>query len=186
MRNLLANFHTIVFDFDGVFTDNFVYVDENAIESVRVSRADGSALDLLRKFQKKNDLNLEIFILSTEKNKVVQARAAKLQLACMLGESNKLQSLIDKFEHERPSDPTPFSGLIYFGNDLNDLPVILEAGISFAPDDAHPKVKEASTHVLNNVGGHGFVRQGVEFLIGIDAMSPEELSEFISYSRGWH
>ena len=182
MRNLLENFHTIVFDFDGVLTDNFVYIDENSIESVRVSRADGYALDLLRKFQKKNDMNLDIFILSTEKNKVVQARAAKLQLACISGESNKLQSLRDKFVIERPSDPTPFLGLIYFGNDLNDLPVILEAGMSLVPDDAHPKVKEASTHILNNTGGHGFVREGVEFLIGIDAMSPEELSEFISDS----
>jgi YrbI family 3-deoxy-D-manno-octulosonate 8-phosphate phosphatase len=182
MRNQLENFHTIVFDFDGVLTDNFVYIDENAIESVRVSRADGYALDLLRKFQKKNNLKLDIFILSTEKNKVVQARAAKLKLACISGESNKLQSLRDKFVIERPSDPTPFSGLIYFGNDLNDLPVILEAGMSLAPDDAHPKVKEASTHVLNNTGGHGFVREGVEFLIGVDAMSPEELSEFISDS----
>jgi YrbI family 3-deoxy-D-manno-octulosonate 8-phosphate phosphatase len=182
MRTLLENFHTIVFDFDGVFTDNFVYVDENAIESVRVSRADGYALDLLRKFQKQNDLKLEVFILSTEKNKVVKARAAKLQLACISGESNKLQTLVHKFELERPSDPAPLSGLIYFGNDLNDLPVMMQAGMSLSPDDAHPRIKDASTHVLSSSGGHGFVREGVEFLIGIDAMSPEELSEFISYS----
>jgi len=182
MRNPLKHFHTIVFDFDGVFTDNFVYVDENSIESVKVSRADGYALDLLRKFQKKNNINLNIFILSTEKNKVVRARAKKLQLACILGESNKFQVLMHKFEHERPTDPAPFAGLIYFGNDLNDLPVILQAGLSFTPSDAHPRVKEASTHVLNSLGGHGFVREGVEFLIGIDAMSLEELSELVSNS----
>jgi N-acylneuraminate cytidylyltransferase len=181
-NNLIENFHSIVFDFDGVFTDNFVYVDENAIESVKVSRADGYAIDLLRKYIKINNLNFDIFILSTEKNKVVKARATKLQLECISGESNKLQALKDKFEHERPTDPTPFSGLIYFGNDLNDLPVMLQAGMSVAPNDAHPRIKEASTHVLNSPGGHEFVREGVEFLIGIDAMSPEELSEFISNS----
>ena len=182
MRNLLENFHTIVFDFDGVFTDNFVYVDENAIESIRFSRADGYAMDLLRKFQKKNDLNLDIFILSTEKNRVVEARATKLKLSCISGESNKLLSLIHKFELERPFDPAPLSGLIYFGNDLNDLPVMRLSGMSFAPNDSHPRIKEVSTHVLKSAGGHGFVREGVEFLIGIDAMSPEELSEFISDS----
>jgi YrbI family 3-deoxy-D-manno-octulosonate 8-phosphate phosphatase len=179
MKNILENFHSLVFDFDGVFTDNFVYVDENAIESVRVSRADGYALDLIRKYQKVNDLNLDIFILSTEKNKVVKARAEKLQLACISGETNKLQALTQKFELERPFDPSPFKGLIYFGNDLNDLPVMLQAGLSFSPGDAHERIKEASTHVLNSPGGYGFVREGVEFLIGIDAMSPEELSEFI-------
>ena len=182
MSHLLEKFHTIVFDFDGVFTDNFAYVDENAIESVRVSRADGYALDLLRKFQKIKNLNIEMLILSTEKNKVVKARAAKMRLECISGESNKLLTLISKFERERPLDPNPFSGLIYFGNDLNDLPIVLQAGMSFAPRDAHMRVKLASTHILDSLGGNGFVREGLEFLIGIDALSMEELSEFISNS----
>jgi N-acylneuraminate cytidylyltransferase len=182
MSNSLENFHSIAFDFDGVFTDNYAYVDENAVESVRVSRADGYALDLLRKFQTVHKLNIDTFILSTEKNKVVTARAAKLRINCISGESDKLQALVQKFERERQLDPAPLSGLIYFGNDLNDLPVMLQAGMSFAPKDAHPRIKEASTHVLNSLGGRGFVREGVEFLIGIDAMGPEELREFISNS----
>lgn len=182
MGHLLKKFHTIVFDFDGVFTDNYAYVDENAVESVRVSRADGYAIDLLRKFQEINNLNIETFILSTEKNKVVKARAAKMRLQCILGESNKLLALSAKFERERPFDPNPFSGVVFFGNDLNDLPIVLRAGMSIAPGDAHPRIKMASTRVLNSLGGHGFVREGVEFLIGIDALSMEELSEFISNS----
>lgn len=179
---LLANFHSIAFDFGGVFTDNFVFLDENSIESVRVSRGDGYGIDLLRKFQKMHGHQINMFIISTEKNKVVQARATKLGLDCILGESNKLKTIEQKLNLKRPTDKNPFEGLIFFGNDLNDLPVILRAGISFCPSDAHPKVKEVSTHVLGAPGGHGFVRQGVEFLIGIEAMSPEELSEFISYS----
>ncbi len=182
MSHLLEKIHTIVFDFDGVFTDNFAYVDENAIECVRVSRADGYALDLLRKFQKIRNLKIECFILSTERNKVVKARASKMHLDCISGESDKLQALSRKFKRERPFDPNPFAGLIYFGNDLNDLPIVLQAGMSFAPSDAHPRIKLASTHILNSLGGHGFVREGVEFLIGIEALSMEELSEFISYS----
>ncbi len=182
MSHLLKEFHTIVFDFDGVFTDNFAYVDENAVESVRVSRADGYALDLLRKFQRIRNLKIETFILSTEKNKVVKTRAEKMRLDCISGESNKLQALSGKFERERPFDPNPLSGVIYFGNDLNDLPIVLQAGMSFAPADAHPRIKLASTHVLKSLGGHGFVREGVEFLIGIEALSMEELSEFISNS----
>jgi len=176
----LAKFHSIVFDFDGVFTDNFVYVDENGIESVRVSRADGYALDLLRKFCTREKLIVSIFILSTETNKVVLTRAKKLNLECIAGESNKLLALSKKFEIERPEDTDPFSGLIYFGNDLNDLPVILRAGLSIAPSDAHKTVKESSNYVLGRPGGHDFVREGVEFLINIKDMPVEELSEFIS------
>ncbi len=180
MTNLLKNFHTIVFDFDGVFTDNFAYVDENAVESVRVSRADGYGLHLLRVYLKLHNLKIDTFILSTETNKVVKTRAAKLQLACISGESNKLQVLLRKFEQERPIDPKPLSGLIYFGNDLNDLSIMRHAGLSFAPCDAHPRIKEVSSHILSSAGGHGFVREGVEFLIGLEAMSMEDLSEFIS------
>ena len=176
----LSKFHSIVFDFDGVFTDNFVYVDENGVESVRVSRADGYALDLLRKFCARKKLIVSIFILSTETNKVVLARAKKLEMDCITGERNKLLALSRKFEIERPNDTDPFSGLIYFGNDLNDLPVILRAGLSIVPSDAHQKVKESSNYVLGRPGGHDFVREGVEFLINIKAMSVEELSEFIS------
>jgi YrbI family 3-deoxy-D-manno-octulosonate 8-phosphate phosphatase len=182
MTTKLDKFHTIVFDFDGVFTDNFVYVDENAIESVRFSRADGYALDLLRKFCKANKLNISIFILSSERNSVVLARAKKLQIECIYGASNKLEVLKSRFKSERPLDLDPFSGLVYFGNDLNDLPVILQAGMSFAPLDAHSKVKVVSKFVLTRPGGQDFVREGVEFLIGIESMSPEELSEFISNS----
>lgn len=178
--SLLRKFHTIVFDFDGVFTDNFVYVDENAIESVRVSRADGYAIDLLRKYITREEIVISMFILSTEKNKVVRARAEKLQIECISGEAQKIEVLRRKFASERPSDPNPFSGLIYFGNDLNDLPVIRAAGLSFAPFDAHVKIKQVATHVLRTLGGCGFVREGVESLIGIEAMSLEDLSEFIS------
>jgi 3-deoxy-D-manno-octulosonate 8-phosphate phosphatase (KDO 8-P phosphatase) len=71
----LSKFHSVVFDFDGVFTDNYVFVNENSIESVRVSRADGYGIDLLRKFCSIKGINLSIVILSTERNKVVSARA---------------------------------------------------------------------------------------------------------------
>jgi N-acylneuraminate cytidylyltransferase len=177
---MLNSIHTIVFDFDGVFTDNFVNVDQNGIESVRVSRSDGYAIDLLRKFVKVHQIALSLFILSTETNGVVSARAKKMNLACISGRSNKLAVLEEIFSLDRPNDPDPFSGLIYFGNDLNDLPVMLQAGLSFAPCDAHQRIKETVRYVLNSPGGQDFVREGVEFLLGIEAMSMEELSEFIS------
>ena len=72
----LDNIDAFVFDFDGVLTNNFVYLDQNGIESVACSRADGLAFDVLRR------LNKPSFILSTEKNRVVEARAQKLQISC--------------------------------------------------------------------------------------------------------
>jgi 3-deoxy-D-manno-octulosonate 8-phosphate phosphatase KdsC-like HAD superfamily phosphatase len=54
--------------------------------------------------------------------------------------------------------------------------------ISFAPSDAHPRIKEVATQVLMTQGGQGFVREGIELILGTSAMTQGELSEFISNS----
>jgi 3-deoxy-D-manno-octulosonate 8-phosphate phosphatase KdsC-like HAD superfamily phosphatase len=54
--------------------------------------------------------------------------------------------------------------------------------MSFAPADAHPQIKEVATRVLMSKGGQGFVREGIELILGISMMSQGELSEFISNS----
>ena len=46
---LLDDIDAIVFDFDGVLTNNIVYVDQNGKETVSCSRADGLAFDVLHK-----------------------------------------------------------------------------------------------------------------------------------------
>ena len=55
-------------------------------------------------------------------------------------------------------------GLVFLGNDLNDLESIKMAKISFCPSDSHEIVKKAVTHPLNCQGGNGFVREALEFL----------------------
>jgi 3-deoxy-D-manno-octulosonate 8-phosphate phosphatase (KDO 8-P phosphatase) len=172
--------HTMVFDFDGVFTDNKVWIDQNGIESVRCDRGDGLAIDLIRTWHRKFTLDTDIFILSKEANPVVLMRARKLGLPCHQGVTNKL-AFLDEHLRQRNSGATPFAGLIYLGNDLNDLPVMLRAGYAVAPADAHPRIKEIAHLVLAQKGGHGFVRAFVEQWLGIDQFTLEELDELISY-----
>ncbi len=101
---------SIIFDFDGVLTDNRVFCDSNGNEFVACSRADGLAFDILKK------LEFKLIILSTEKNPVVSARAKKLGVQVIQGASNKKDELI-KMEREG----TISLGLSMFvGNDLND------------------------------------------------------------------
>lgn len=171
--------HTIAFDFDGVFTNNKVYVSETGIEHVRCDRADGLAIDMLRSYKRKRGLSFEMIILSKEKNPVVAARARKLQIQCIPGLDQKLICLKTYFQCARPGDADPFSGLIYLGNDLNDLPVIERAGFSAVPADAHPLLRSVASAVLDTAGGCGFVREFVERLLRIDRMTKEELYELI-------
>jgi 3-deoxy-D-manno-octulosonate 8-phosphate phosphatase (KDO 8-P phosphatase) len=53
----------------------------------------------------------------------------------------------------------------YLGDDLVDLPVLLRCGLSFAPADAAPEVKDRVDHLLVTPGGSGAVREMVEWLL---------------------
>lgn len=176
----LNDIHTIVFDFDGVFTDNKVWVDQSGCESVRCDRGDGLAFDMMRAYQKQGKLKIDSFILSKETNPVVQARAKKLRLVCHNAKQNKLSFMTQYLDAQFPENPAPFEGLIYVGNDLNDLPMMRKAGYSVAPADAHSKIIDIADLVLPQRGGEGFVREFIEQLLEIKQLTDRDLDELVS------
>jgi len=172
------NFHTIIFDFDGVFTDNKVIVCENGFEQVICDRSDGLGLNILKRFIEKNNWRVEYFILSTEKNPVVLRRAEKLKINAKQSISNKF-SFIEKYLKERFGETKEsIEGVIYLGNDLNDLEAIERCGFSVCPKNAHPKIKNHADKIINKEGGFGFVREFIEFIIGLNDFTNEEIKDF--------
>lgn len=176
----LQSVHAIIFDFDGVFTDNKVYVDQDGREFVRCDRGDGLAFDLIRAFQRQGKLNAEMFILSKEPNPVVMARAKKIKLDCRHGIQDKFAYIRNYLAVQFSDILDPFKGVVYLGNDLNDLQIMREVGYAVAPADAHPKVLEVAHLVLEQRGGEGFVRAFVELFLGINHLTDRELDELIS------
>ena len=176
----LKDIHTVAFDFDGVFTDNKVWVDQDGRESVRCDRADGLAIGLVRAYQKQGKLDAEFFILSKETNPIVLARAKKLKLDCRYGVDDKLTFIREYLATRFPSRPDSLEGLVYLGNDLNDLPLMRHAGYVVAPADAHPMAQKIAHLVLEQRGGEGFVRAFIERLLNINQLSKEEIDELIS------
>jgi N-acylneuraminate cytidylyltransferase len=175
----LERIHTIAFDFDGVFTDNAVFVGADGAELVRCSRADGLGIDMLRAAVARGLLRAELFILSKEKHPVVQARARKLKLDCHHGYDDKLEFMRQRLGG-KPGAGGAFAGLVYLGNDLNDLPLIERAGFSVAPADAHARVGKAASVVLPQRGGEGFVRAFVERLLDVESMTAEDFQQLLS------
>mgnify|MGYP003318828127 CR=1 FL=1 len=82
----------IVFDFDGVMTDNSVYLTADGTEMVRCNRSDGWGINQL------NMMNLPMFVLSTETNPVLLARCEKLKLPVMHGLARKEEGLAGMME----------------------------------------------------------------------------------------
>ncbi len=139
----------LVFDFDGVFTDNRVLTMQDGTEGVFCSRGDGLGIELLRQ-QKVN-----MIILSKETNPVVEARARKLKIPCYFGCDDKL-----KFLQKHISDlGIRREYTAYVGNDVNDLEPMAWVGFSVAPADSHPEVLKIATHTLKNNGGAGAIRE---------------------------
>jgi 3-deoxy-D-manno-octulosonate 8-phosphate phosphatase (KDO 8-P phosphatase) len=142
-------FKLLVYDFDGVLTDNKAYVDQHGNEMVQVSRADGLGISGIRK------LGIEQIILSTETNPVVTARAKKLELFCIQGVDDKSKALADYCVNHQ----IDLNEVAYVGNDLNDLEVMKLIGTTFCPADAHRSIKDISQFILESKGGEGVSRE---------------------------
>ena len=83
IKNRIKKLALIIYDFDGVMTNNKLFVDQNGNEIVQVNRSDGLGVSQIKK------LNINQIIISTEKNPVVSARAKKLGIPCLQGIENK-------------------------------------------------------------------------------------------------
>ena len=154
----LESLESIVFDFDGVLTDNRVWTDADGREMVACHRGDGLAFDVLRA------MSMKVFILSTETNPVVARRAQKLCVPCLQSIGCKAEALRElSVEHQFSLGHT-----LFVGNDLNDLAAMDLCGYRACPADAHPVVRSRAHVVTGAVGGNGVVRELVEEHLGID------------------
>lgn len=139
----------IVYDFDGVMTDNKVFVFENGTEGVIVNRADGLGVNIIK------DLGILQIILSTETNVVVATRAKKLNLEVIHGCKDKKPQLLE-FCKSRNID---LKKVLYVGNDVNDLEAMKVVGFSVAPADAHKEILKFASLITKTKGGQGVIRE---------------------------
>jgi YrbI family 3-deoxy-D-manno-octulosonate 8-phosphate phosphatase len=147
----------LVLDFDGVLTDNRVWVSEDGYEMVAANRGDSLIMSKLMR------AGTDVVILSSEVNPVVAARARKMQVEAIHGvgledKAAVLQNLLK----ERKIDPTC---VVYVGNDINDLPCFDEVGWAVAVADAQPEVLRAADFVTSKTGGHGAVREVCDLIL---------------------
>jgi 3-deoxy-D-manno-octulosonate 8-phosphate phosphatase (KDO 8-P phosphatase) len=145
----IAKIKIVVFDFDGVFTDNSVLIDENGIEYVRCTRADGIGLEKLKK------INIKILVISSEKNSVVLKRAEKLEIECINNTKNKKLTLLNFCKKQK----IKIDEVMYVGNDINDIPALKISGISVGVNDSHPDIQKYTQYTTNKKGGYGAVRE---------------------------
>ena len=151
-----ANIELLLLDVDGVLTDgSFVYAD-NGVELKRFHVRDGSGLKLWQLAGKR------AAIVSGRKSSAVDVRAAELGVSPVLqGRGDKLPA----FQEVLAATGFRPEQVCAVGDDLPDLPVLRRAGLAVAVADACPEVREAAHYVTAVPGGHGAVRDAIEWLL---------------------
>ncbi len=152
----------IVYDFDGVMTDNRVLVLQDGNEAVLANRADGWGIGQLRR------AGLRQIILSTETNPVVAARAKKLDLDVLQGSGDKRRDLVAYCS----AQGIALDRVLYVGNDVNDLEAMGLVGFPVAPSDAHPAVLAVAKYVTRARGGEGVIKELSEALLAATVVNP--------------
>jgi YrbI family 3-deoxy-D-manno-octulosonate 8-phosphate phosphatase len=154
-RPIPEHVRLVILDFDGVMTDDRVWVDEYGHEQVAANRRDGLGLEFLRQ------AGIEGLVLSKETNPVVKARCAKLGIPVIQAVSDKA-SVLKRLFAERQIDPQQ---VIYLGNDVNDVPCFDLVGCALVVADAHPSAMRRADLVLQTPGGYGAVRELCDLLL---------------------
>jgi YrbI family 3-deoxy-D-manno-octulosonate 8-phosphate phosphatase len=152
MKNELKDFRKVklvVFDFDGVFTDNRVYVDQNGREMVCCWRSDGIGLDKIK------DVGAKAIVISSEVNPVVKRRCAKLGIDCVTGCKDKL-SVLKRIMGEQNLSP---QNVCFVGNDLPDLNCLKYVGHPVAVKSSAEEVLKVVKYTTKREGGSGAVRE---------------------------
>jgi 3-deoxy-D-manno-octulosonate 8-phosphate phosphatase (KDO 8-P phosphatase) len=149
LEERIRSVRLIAFDFDGVFTDNKVYVLQDGSEAVCCFRGDGIGLDKIKR------LGIQTVIISTEVNPVVGVRSKKLGVRCIQGCGEKRDAL----EGVARELELSLDQVAFVGNDINDLSCLQAVGLPMVVRDAHPDVIPTVLYQTQAMGGQGAVRE---------------------------
>ena len=145
----LAEIRLVVFDFDGVFSDNRVWTNDRGEESVACYRGDSLGLRRL------DEVGVDYLVITQETNDAVPARARKIRIECIGGIEDKLPVLREEVEKRGVS----LAETAYVGNDVNDAECLAAVGLPVVPVDAWAEVMPLAKLVLTRAGGYGCVRE---------------------------
>ncbi len=146
----------IATDIDGVWTDGGMYYDDGENEFKKFNTSDSAGV----LFARINEI--PIAIITGEKTNIVQRRAEKLKVDFLFqGINNKSKTMADLCKELRIG----LDEVAYIGDDINDLKLLTEVGISACPKNAPDYIKDKVHWVLKKNGGDGAFREFVEKIL---------------------
>lgn len=147
----------LITDCDGVLTDAGVYYGENGEVLKKFNIRDGMGVERLRKL-----VNIETAIITGEISPSVAKRAEKLKITELhLGIKDKLAILVQIMVSRNLTK----NNIAYIGDDVNDIEIMQNVGLTACPSDAISFTKEVADYICENKGGEGCFREFAELII---------------------
>lgn len=152
-KEALVDINTFVFDYDGVFTNGTVIL-QNSGDPLRTANVkDGYALQLAIK------LGYRIVIISGGKSDSISNRFKVLNIKdVFLSVDNK----IEVYKKYLADHGLESKNVLYMGDDIPDYKIMKKVGVATCPADAAEEIKSISHYISHLKGGEGCVRDVLE------------------------
>lgn len=149
----------IISDFDGVMTDNCIYVDEDLKISRKLNFKDIMAVSLLKK------AGIKLAFISGEKNPVIDLLAERFDIKEI---HQNIRIKIDVIKAIVERNNLKNEEFLYIGDDINDIDCLNFSSIKITVPNSTPKVKEVKgIQITKESGGSGAFREVVDCLLSL-------------------
>jgi len=146
----------LLLDVDGVLTDGRIIIDDRGVETKQFHVRDGQGISLLLR------AGIDVGFITARSSRSVRRRAQELGVRLVRqAVKNKLQTYNEIKRSRRFGD----AQIAYMGDDLVDLPVLRQAGLSICVADSWPELISRIDMVTAALGGQGAVREVADFLL---------------------
>lgn len=150
------NIKLVILDVDGTLTDGGIYYDSHGEELKKFNLKDGLGIKVATL------AGLEFAIITGRKSAMVERRAKELKIAHLMdGVQQKYPAMLELVKKTNMS----MQEVCYIGDDWNDLQCMKSVGLSMCPADAAVDILEISDYVAKAKGGHGAVRECLEYIL---------------------
>lgn len=165
-----ARIKLVAFDIDGVMTDGGLHYSDDGHEFKTFNVQDGLGIVLLKR------VGIEVAIITGRNSGVVSHRAADLGISHVFQGVGNKRDVAAKLLEKLCLD---WSELAFMGDDLIDLPAMAHAGLTIAPANARPIVKDHVHTITEAAGGQGAVREAIEFILSAQGKLDEAFAPYL-------
>ena len=165
-----ARIKLFLMDCDGVLTDARIWVLESGEDQKAFNTKDGLGLEILHR------AGLKSGVISGRVSSALTRRAEKLGMSYVRqGCEDKEQAYAEILADAGLTN----AEVAFAGDDLNDLPLMIQSGLAIAVADAAPETREHAHYITRARGGHGAVREAVELILKSQNKWDEMLRHYV-------